>query len=218
MPVIPVAACIIVGFILNFLFGNLNSVIQEKFILPNADKIESIPTGLSEDLSYFDISVWDYETVIRYKMHMKGFDSGRIDDYEGDQKGFKYVIHLDNGDDILISTIEDPLREESMLAGVKYMINTALTAQNAEEAGCSAFVSVMSEMFIDPYDQETSDRINKFNSEYMNKLIQNEEGSFTCKHLSFSYEFTDSSVDLPGYAIEIVPTPEKDYSTLRLSP
>ncbi|MCR5774063.1 MAG: hypothetical protein K6G42_03145, partial [Lachnospiraceae bacterium] len=210
MPVIPVAVCIIVGFILYFLSGNLNSLIQERFILPNADKIESIPTGLSEDFSYFDISIWDYETVIRYKMHLKGCDSGRIGDYEGDQEGYEYVIHLDNGDDILISSIDDPLREESMLAGVKYMINSTLTAENTEAPACNSFVSVMSEMFMEPYDQKTSEQINKLNSEHINKLTENEEGSFICKHMAFNYETVDPLGELPDYAIEIVPTPEKD--------
>ena len=68
-------------------------------------------------------------------------------------------------DDILISSIDDPSREESMLAGVKYMINTPLSADT-----------------------------------------ENEEGSFTCEHISFSYESADTSAEMPCCAIEIVPT------------
>lgn len=210
MPVLPVTVCIVAGFAFYFLVGNLNSVIQERFIFPNANKIESIPTGFSEDFSYFDISVWDYETVMRYKMHAKGYDSGRIDAYEGDQEGVEYVIHLDNGDDILIFTTEDLSMEESMLAGVKYMINTKLIAGNTKDAASNAFVSAMGEMFIEPYDQETSEHISKLNSEYTDRLVENEEGSFTLEHMTFSYETTDSSAEAPNYAIEIVPTPEYD--------
>ena len=78
MPVLPVAACVSAGFIIFFIVSNLNSVIQERFILPNADKIENIPTGVSEDFSHFDVSILDFETVLRYKLHEKGYDSGRI--------------------------------------------------------------------------------------------------------------------------------------------
>ncbi|MCR5626502.1 MAG: hypothetical protein K6F99_04200 [Lachnospiraceae bacterium] len=203
MPVIPVAVCIIVGFLLNFPTGQLNSLIQEKFILPNADVIESIPTGISEDFSYFDISVYDFEKIFRYKMHAKGYDSGRMAEYDGDQKGFSYVIHLDNGDDILLSLEDESMMDDSYLAGVKYIINSPLSTEDTEKAACNAYVSVMSEMFIKPYDQETSEHISKLNSENVNKLTENEEGSFICKHLSFSYETPDNS-------IAIVPTPEED--------
>ncbi len=210
MPLIPVVSCVIVAFLLFFSIGKLNSMIVERFILPNADKIESIPTEFSEDYSYFDISIWDFETILRYKLHTKGYDSGRIEYYEGDQEGFDHVIHLDNGDDILISSIDDLSIEESMLAGVKYMINTSLTAENAEEAACKSFVSVMGEMFIEPYDQEMSKHIDKLHSEYICKLSENEEGSFICKHMNFIYESVDPMGKLPDYAIEIVSTPEKD--------
>ncbi|MCR5746317.1 MAG: hypothetical protein K6G03_01240 [Lachnospiraceae bacterium] len=205
-PLIPVAVCVLASFTLFFLVGSVNSTIQERFILPNADKIESIPSGFSEDYSYFDINVWDFETVLRYKLHEKGYDSGRIDDYEGNQEGFEYVIHLNNGDDILISTIDDPYREESMLAGIKYMINTKLTAGNAEAAACNAFVSAIGEMFVEPYDQETSEHLNKLHSECIDKLTENEEGSFTCAHMIFNYKPIDSSAEMSHYAIEIVPT------------
>ena len=202
MPVIPVTACVLTAFVLCFLIGNVNSAIQERFILPNTNMIESIPTGFSEEFSYFDISVWDFETAIRYRLHVKGYDSGRIEEYEGDEERFEYVIHLDNGDDILISSIDDPSREESMLAGVKYVINTTLSTDNT---ACNAFVSVMGEMFVEPYDQETSEHINKLNSECIHKLTENEEGSFTCEHMKFSYESLDPSAEVPNYAIEIVP-------------
>jgi hypothetical protein len=161
-----------------------------------------IRVGFSEEFTYFDISVWDFETVLRYRLHVKGYDSGRIEEYEGDEERFEYVIHLDNGDDILISSIDDPSREESMLAGVKYVINTTLSTDNT---ACNAFVSVMGEMFVEPYDQETSEHINKLNSECIHKLTENEEGSFTCEHMKFSYESLDPSAEVPNYAIEIVP-------------
>lgn len=205
MPVIPVAACVLTAFVLCFLIGNVNSAIRERFILPNTNMIESMPTGFSEEFSYFDISVWDFETAIRYRLHVKGYDSGRIEEYEGDEERFEYVIHLDNGDDILISSIDDPSGEQSMLAGVKYVINTTLSTDNTDDTACNAFVSVMGEMFVESYDQETSEHINKLNSECIHKLTENEEGSFTCEHMTFSYESADPSAEVPNYAIEIVP-------------
>ncbi len=207
MPVLPVTACVSAGFIIFFIVSNLNSVIQERFILPNADKIENIPTGVSEDFSHFDVSIWDFETVLRYKLHEKGYDSGRIDDYDGEEKGYDYVIHLDNGDDILISSYEDDENEISLLAGMKYVINTQLTADNAE-LPCDAFVSVIAEKFIMPYDREAGDHLLELNYEYRKELADEKEGSFVCDHLSFSYEVIDLSVDVHPYAIGIVATPE----------